>query len=176
MRFGRALPLAAMLMAIPVHHASAQFGAMPGMPGAPGFGGAPAAPPPECQQLIGLRDEVHKHGTALQAAGQRKVKPSAKEVCKLFQNFLASETKMMKAFEENGPRCGVPPQAQKQLKDQHGQAQQVANKVCEAAAQADRPAGPSLSDALGMTPSLPDGGSKKGAGTFDTLSGSPLAR
>jgi hypothetical protein len=35
----------------------------------------------------------------------------------------------------------------------------------------------SLSDALGTTPVVPDTNStKKGQGTFDTLSGSPLAR
>ena len=39
-----------------------------------------------------------------------------------------------------------------------------------------RPTGPSLSDALGTTPTVPDAAAtKSGAGTFDTLTGNPLA-
>ena len=55
---------------------------------------------------------------------------------------------------------------------------QVGKQVCDAAAQGPRPAGPTLSDALGTTPMVPDSSTatKKGQGTFDTLTGSPLAR
>jgi hypothetical protein len=45
--------------------------------------------------------------------------------------------------------------------------------VCDAAARG--PVGPSLSDALGTSPPLPDA-QKKGSGTFDTLTGNPFAK
>ena len=49
--------------------------------------------------------------------------------------------------------------------------------MCDAAAQGPRPSAPSLSDALGTTPMVPDAaGAKKGAGTYDTLTGTPLQR
>jgi hypothetical protein len=46
------------------------------------------------------------------------------------------------------------------------------------AVQGARPAGPTLSDALGTTPMVPDASTatKKPQSTFDTLTGSPLAR
>jgi hypothetical protein len=144
------------------------------MPGSP-FGAPQQGPPPACQQLLNTRDEAQKHGQALQAAGQKKASPE--ELCKLFKNFLASEIKMIKGLEEHGATCGAPPDVLKQVRANHSRASQVGKQVCEAAAQGPRPAAPSLSDALGTTPVVPDASTaKKGQGTFDTLSGSPLAR
>jgi hypothetical protein len=83
----------------------------------------------------------------------------------------------MKAIGEHGPRCGVPPDVPNQMKVGHAKAQQVAKQVCDVAAQGPRPAGPSLSDALGMTPTLPSATAPKtGGGAFDTLTGNALAR
>lgn len=183
MRLSRTLPLALVLAVLPLWPAAAQFGGMPGLPGSPGVsqgpapgmpGGAfsPAQPPPGCQQLLATREEVGKHGKALQTAGQKKAPPD--ELCKLFKAFLAAESKMIKSLQDNSAACGVPPDVLKQVKEGHGKASDVGKKVCDAAAQA--PAGPSLSDALGATPTVPDPSTatKKGASTFDTLTGSPL--
>ena len=152
---------------------------MPGSPGGPGgpggFGAPPSAPPPACQELLANRDETQKHAAAIRTAGQKKVGPE--EACKLFKAFLASETKMIKALEQHSATCGVPADLIKQLKVSHGQAEKTGKQVCEAAAQGGRPAGPTLSDALGTVPTVPDASSaKRGAGTFDTLTGNPLAR
>jgi hypothetical protein len=183
MTLSRAVPLVLVLAALPVWPAAAQFGGMPGMPGSgmspggPGgqFGAAPAQPPAACQHLITLRDETQKHGQALQAAGQKKAPPE--ELCKLFKAFLAAETKMVKGLEEQSTTCGVPPEVLQQVRTGHSKATQTSKQICEVAAQGPRPSGPSLSDALGTTPVVPDTTStKKGQGTFDTLSGSPLAR
>jgi hypothetical protein len=182
MRFCRALPLAAALAIMPLHPAAAQFGGMPGLPGSPGyggpgagFGGPPAAPPPACQQLITLRDQVQKDAGAIQAANQRKASPV--EACKLFKIFLATESKMIKAIDDNSATCGLPPEVSKQVKDGHNRAAQIAKQVCEVAAQGPRPTGPSLSDALGSIPNVPDASNtKSGRGTYDTLTGNPLAR
>jgi hypothetical protein len=173
----RVLPFAVALAIIPMQQALAQF---PGMPGVGGFGApaAPPAPPPACQQLLSTRDEVHKYGTALQAASKRKVAPA--EACKLFKLFIAAQNKMMKGVNDNGAQCGVPPQVGKEIKEGLVQYGQVAKQVCDAAAgmaaqQQQQPAAPSLSDALG-TP-IPDASkAKAGRGTFDTLTGNPLAR
>jgi hypothetical protein len=184
MTLSRALPLALVLAVMPLWPAAAQFGGMPGMPGAPGmspapggaFSSAPQEPPRACQQLLGTRDEVAKHGQALQAAGQKKAPPE--ELCKLFKAFLAAESKMMKGLEEHSATCGVPSEVIKQVKAGHGKASEMGKKICEVAAQGPRPAGPSLSDALGTTPMVPDAstGTKKGQSTFDTLTGSPLSQ
>ena len=132
-------------------------------------------PEPACVALMTNRDETQKHGQALSVAGQKKLPPE--EVCKLFKVFLASETKMVKGLEQNSALCGVPPDVIKQVKAQHNKAEEMAKRVCEVAAQGARPTGPSLSDALGTTPVVPDASnSKRGAGTFDTLEGSPLTR
>ena len=148
----------------------------PGMPGMPGGAfSAPQAPPPACQELLSNRDEVTKHGKALQAAGQKKVPPE--ELCKLFKVFLSVEDKMLKGLEEHSATCGVPAEVLKQVKAGHSKASQMGKQICDVAAQGPRPAGPSLSDALGATPLVPDASTtKKGSSTFDTLSGSALSQ
>jgi len=180
----RVLPFVVVLAAMPLAPAAAQFGGMPGMPGSPGmspgtgspFGQAPQqGPPPACQQLITARDETQKYGQALSVAGQKKAPPE--EVCKLFKVFIAAETKMVKGLKDNAATCGVPPEVIKQVETQHNKAAAMAKQVCDVAAQGAHPAGPSLSDALGTTPTVPDASqTKRGAGTFDTLQGSPLTR
>ena len=168
MTLSRALPLALALAVMPLWPAAAQFGDMPGMPGSPGMspspgvspgmpGGAfsaPQAPPPACQQLLSNRDEVAKHGQALQAAGQKKAPPD--ELCKLFKAFIAVEGKMIKGLQEHSATCGVPPEVLKQVKEGHGKASEMSKKICDIAAQGPRQAGPTLSDALGTTPLVPD--------------------
>ena len=181
----RATWVVAGALIIPISQAVAQFGGMPGMPGGgmpgmPGAGmpgggfGAPAAPPPACQQLLTLRGETQKGAQAINEAGKRKAPPP--EACKLFKSFLAAEDRMIKAVDNNGPQCGLPPDVSKQLREGHAKAQQIATQVCEAAARGGLPAGPSLSDALGVSSSVPDTSNKRGTGTFDTLTGSSLSR
>ena len=172
----RVMVAATIVVMTVAHDAGAQFGGMPGLPGSPGgpgFGAPPPAPPPHCQELLTLRDGVQKHGTALQAANKRKA--PVQEACRLFKNFISAEAKMIRAVEKNGPSCGLPADVASQIKANHAQSSKVAKQVCDAAAQGGRPPGPSLSDALGASPPIPDS-SKRGAGTFETLTGNPLAK
>jgi hypothetical protein len=178
----RTLLFATVVVAAPFV-AHAQFGGMPGMPGSmpggmPGGFGAPppqAGPPPACRELLTLRDETQKHGMAIQKANERKA--DVKDACRLFKNFLAAEAKFIKGLEDNSRTCGVPPEAIKQAREGHAKAGQIGKQVCEAAAQGPRPVGPSLSDALGAGPVMPDGSkSSTGSGAFDTLSGNVLSR
>jgi hypothetical protein len=143
----RALLFATLIIAQPFC-ASAQFGGMPGLPGdtpggvpgVGGFHGPPAGPPPACRDLLAMRDEVQKHGTAIQKANERKA--TVQEACKLFRSFLGAETKFIKSLEENTRTCGVPGDAIKQAKEGHAKALQVGKQVCDAAAQGPRPSGP----------------------------------
>jgi hypothetical protein len=172
--------VAAVLAVASAYSAQAQFGGMPGMPGAPGMGGfgAPptAGPPPACRELMVMRDETQKNGSAIAAAQQRKVKADVVEACKLFKVFLASEAKFIRGMTENMSLCGVPPQVIKSYQDGHGKAIQIGKQVCEAA-ERPQPTGPSLSDALNSAPVLPDAdNTKTGRGTYDTLQGNALAR
>jgi hypothetical protein len=185
MTSGRALPLTLAFVVLSFAPAYAQFGGMGmGMPGSPGmgmqgapmtpFGAQPQQPPPACQNLLVMRDETQKAGLALKTAGEKKAPPE--EACKLFKVFVAAESKMIKGLEDNSQACGVPPEAIKQVKAQHVNVNKMAKQVCDAAAQGPRPTGPSFSEALGSTPSVPDSKNKSGFGTFDTLSGSQLLR
>jgi hypothetical protein len=184
---GRAIPVALAFVALSFVPASAQFGGMGmGMPGSPmgpqsapmsPFGAQPQQPqqaPPACQNLLVMRDETQKAGLALKTAGERKAPPD--EACKLFKVFVAAESKMIRGLEENSQACGVPPDAIKQVKAQHVNVGKMAKQVCDAAAQGPRPTGPSFSEVLGSTPTVPDSSTKQGYGTFDTLSGSQLLR
>jgi hypothetical protein len=145
------------------------------MPGGGGFGGPPQqGPPPACRELLAMRDEVQKHGTAIQQANEKKA--TVQVACKLFKNFLGAEAKFIKSLEDNTRTCGVPPDAIKQAKEGHSKASVIGKQVCDAAAQGPRPAGPSLSDALGAGPVMPESSKSSSGGAFDTLNGNILSR
>jgi hypothetical protein len=168
--------LAAALGMAPVPVAMAQFGGMiPGMPGMGpqgGFGGgppasAPSGPPPACQQLIALRDEMQKNGEALRAANERKAPPP--EACKLFKVFLATDSKFLQSLQTNQATCGVPASAIKNVQEEHGKVTLVAKQVCDVADH-PRPTGPTLNEQLNAKPVLPElDCTKDGRGIYDTL-------
>jgi hypothetical protein len=85
-----------------------------------------------------MRDEVQKHGTAIQKANERKA--TVQGACKLFKNFLDAEARFIKSLEENSRTCGVPGDAIKQAKEGHSKASAIGKQVCDAAAQGSRPA------------------------------------
>lgn len=150
------------------------FGPPPGAAGprGPNPFDNPAPPPgePPCfKEFSELRGETEKRGKAIAAASKKKVAPDV--ACKLFNSLIAAEVKMIKFTEDNAKSCGIPPNVAPQLKENHGKVKAVRDRVCQVAAQPARPAGPSLSDALG-TSRLPDSSNIKtgrGGGTFDTL-------
>jgi hypothetical protein len=122
-----------------------------------------------CQKFPEIRTETEKAAGAIRTAGEKKL--PREEVCPLFQKFAASEAKMLKFLTDNQRNCGVPPEAIKTVKSNHARTLQMRTAVCSAAPRV----GPSLSDAL-SSPILPDSDEqKKGRGTFDTLTGNPLA-
>ena len=118
----------------------AQFGGMPGLPGGPpgqppgGLGGSTAGPPPACQALLELREEIQERGLAIQKANERKA--AVLDACKLFKSFLAAEAQFIRRLQDNSRMCGVPADEIKRAKEQHSKAMQVAQPVCGCGGQA----------------------------------------
>jgi hypothetical protein len=159
----RALLAAACVLPLAGGTAFAQF---PPVPGQPQQG------PPCMADFTKLRNDTETKGRAIQAASQRHAQP--KEACRLFSAFQAAEAKMLKYAQDNQAWCGIPPQIIQQIKTSHDHTVQIRTKICKIAEAPQRPAGPSLSDAL--TGPVPDSSNIKPGrgGTFDTLTGSPV--
>jgi hypothetical protein len=132
----------------------------------------------ECMKgFVPLREEAEKRGKLIKAASDRHAPPD--EACKLIGNFGQSEIKMIKYVESHAAKCGIPQQIADQLKNGHKNTESMQKKVCTVAQQQQQkgPAGPSLSEVLGSSASLPEAtATKKGGSTFDTLNGNVLAR
>jgi hypothetical protein len=127
--------------------------------------------PPCMKDFVALRDDTERHGKAVMAAQKRKA--PLPEACKLLTAFAVSQEKMLAYAKKNQTSCGIPPQVIQQISQGHTNVAEARTKVCAMAAQPQRPAGPSLSDALGG--GIPDRSNiKTGRGTFDTLTGTPL--
>ncbi len=168
----------------PLTGASAQWGPPPGMPGGPppgasgGFGGPPAGPPPagpqaQCAQFPRLSAEAKKRADAVQAAINAKV--DRKQVCALMTTFVASEGTVLKFLEDNKTWCGVPDQAIAASKANHEKSVKFKTMACNTDGPPPQKP-PTLSDAI-KTPSVNSAtNTKTGRGTFDTLTGNPLAR
>jgi hypothetical protein len=189
----------------PVHGAAANDPAFPPVNGAnpaPSFGAAPSSfpvqgaapfggggsgfapagpsqggPSDDCMNgFMPLRTEAEKRGKLIKAASERHAPPD--EACKLIGNFGQAEIKMIKYVETHTTQCGIPPQVIEQLKTGHKNTENMQQRVCTMAQQAQQrgPAGPSLSEVLGSSAALPEATANKKGSTFDTLNGNVLAR
>jgi hypothetical protein len=132
--------------------------------------------PTQCGEFAKFRADAEQKAGAISAASKRKAE--RKEICTLLQRFAAAESALIKFLVDNKTWCGVPDQAITQAKTNHAKTLKVRTAACNNATAGDmpRPKEPTLSDALG-TPRVdtPDN-TKTGRGTFDTLTGHPLAR
>jgi hypothetical protein len=166
-----ALGFSVSAVAFGVHTASAQM--MPGMgaPGMPGMGlQAPQAPSP-CDGFLPLRDDAQKKGAAIAAAEKRHVE--RQELCKIVSTFSVAEEKAEQFLEKNKGWCGVPNEALVSAREMHAKTVKFRDLVC---APAPQPHIPTLSDAMGAPALDTAKNTKTGAGTFDTLTGNPLAK
>jgi hypothetical protein len=127
---------------------------------------------PQCNDnFVRLRDDAQKKAMAVQAGGKGHV--DRKQMCALITRFASAETQVVKFLVDNKAFCGIPDQAITTSKTNHVATLKFRDTVC---AEGPKPKAPSLSDAIG-TPTLDTAkNTKTGRGTFDTLTGNPLAR
>jgi hypothetical protein len=155
-------------------------GATPFEGGGSGFapaGPSQGGPSDDCMKgFMPLRTEAEKRGKLIKAASERHAAPD--EACKLIGSFGQAEIKMIKYVETHTTQCGIPQQVIEQLKTGHKNTENMQQRVCSMAQQAQQhgPAGPSLSEVLGSSAALPEATANKKGSTFDTLNGNVLAR
>ena len=127
--------------------------------------------PPCMKDFAKLRDDAEKHAAAVMAGQKNKV--PLPEACKLLTAFAASQDRFLAFAKKNETWCGIPAQLIQQISTGRDNVGKARTKVCQMAAQPQRQAAPSLSDALGA-PITDSSNIKTGRGTFDTLTGTPL--
>jgi hypothetical protein len=128
--------------------------------------------PPCMAEFAPLREETEKRAKAVQAASKRK--PSPQEACKLFTALVAAQDKMSKFVVAKGAACSIPKEVGEQIKLAITKTDEVRVRVCDVAARPPAPSGPSLSEALGTSRLSDPSNIRRGGGTFDTLTGTPL--
>jgi len=127
---------------------------------------------PQCSDFSKFAAEAQKRSALVSAA--MKAKADRKELCTLMTNFVAAETDVVKFLENNKVWCGVPDQVIAVSKANHEKSMKFRTMACSE--EGPRPKAPSLSDAI-RAPSVDTAkNTKTGRGTFDTLTGNPLAR
>ena len=132
----------------------------------------PAPPGVQCNDFTKLSAEAQKRGAAVGAA--MKAKADHKQLCVLMTSFVAAESTVVKFLADNKVWCGVPDQVITSSKANHEKSLKFRTVACSE--DGPRPKAPSLSDAI-KTPSVDTAkNTKTGRGTFDTLTGNPLAR
>ena len=169
--------LAIAIVGATIPYAGAQFGGMPGMPGSGmpggGFGGAPQGPPPKCQALL---DDPRRTAEARKGDLRRQRQEGGREGrLQPVPRYIATEAKMIKMLEADGAvvrrsrprsssrsaaatprrsrsasRCATPPRAGPRKPARRSATRSARRRRC-----------PTRSD-------------KKGAGTFETLTGNPF--
>jgi len=125
-----------------------------------------------CNDFGKLTEEAQKRSAAV--AGAIKAKVDRKEICTLMTSFLAAETNVVKFLQDNKVWCGIPDQAIAVSKANHEKSLKFRTMACTE--EGPRPKAPTLSDAI-KPPSIDSAkNTQTGRGTFDTLTGNPLAR
>jgi hypothetical protein len=133
---------------------------------------AQTAPPPICNDFPKLAEEAQKRGSAVSAAIKAKI--DRKQICALMNTFIVAESSVVKFLNDNHTWCGVPAEALTASKTNHEKSLQFRTRVCSEEAPHTKP--PSLSDAI-KAPSVDTSkNTTTGRGTFDTLTGNPLAK
>ncbi|MDC7784518.1 hypothetical protein PQJ75_11845 [Rhodoplanes sp. TEM] len=154
--------------------------------GAAPMGAGPMSPrggaggqPPCMEEFSKLQAETDKRGKAAKAGVDKKL--PREELCKLFTSFAGAIGNWAKFAREKAPTCGIPPKIVEQLKVGSVNIGKTAKQACAAGPMGPGPAAagpPSLSEALGTarSPLGSASGGKPSTGTFNTLTGSSIAR
>jgi len=138
-----------------------------------GVSAASAQAAPQCAAFTTLSAEARKRAAAVHTAMEAKV--DRKQVCALMTSFVTAEGNVIKFLEQNKTWCGVPDQVIAASKVNHEKSEQFRTAACNE--NAPHPKTPTLSDVI-KTPTVDSATSVKTGhgGTFDTLTGNPLAR
>ncbi|MGB6534869.1 MAG: hypothetical protein WBF58_02790 [Xanthobacteraceae bacterium] len=128
--------------------------------------------PSACEGFIPLRNAAQQKALAISTAEKRHA--DRKELCAVVTRFSLAEGAALKYLEANKTWCGIPDEVVSSAKGNHDKTLKFRNIVC---APAPQPHVPTLSDAIGG-PSLDTVKNTKTGhgGTFDTLTGNPLAK
>lgn len=129
--------------------------------------------PSPCNGFLPLRNDAQQKGMAIAAAEKRHAQP--KELCSLVSRFSTAEEKAVKYLQANMNWCGVPEDAIAAAKASHEKTLKFRDAVCNPAAQQERHK-PTLADALGEPALDTSKNTKTNTGTFNTLTGNPLAK
>lgn len=141
---------------------------------AAGFHAAHAqAPQTQCNDFVKLRTDAQQKALAIRTAGERKA--DRKEMCTLITRFAEAEAGVVKFLQANKTWCGIPEEAIKAAKTNHERTLKFRTAAC-AEAPAAQPRQPTLSDFIGTQSVDTGANTKTGRGTFDSLSGNPLAK
>jgi hypothetical protein len=130
-----------------------------------------AQSPSPCAGFTPLRDAAQQKAMAISAAEKRHA--DRKELCGVVTRFTAAEAAALKFLETNKTWCGIPDEVVASAKANHDKTMKFRNMVCSPAPQ---PRVPTLSDSIGGPNLDTVKNTKTGHGTFDTLTGNPLAK
>jgi hypothetical protein len=139
-----------------------------------GLRAASAQDASQCNQFQALSQQTQIKANAVSAAMKAKIEPA--ELCKLMNVFVTSEGATVKFLTDNKTWCGVPDQMLSVATANHQKSLKMREVICSST-NAPHPKAPSLSDAI-KTPPLDSATNTKtgGYGTFDSLTGNPLAK
>jgi hypothetical protein len=128
----------------------------------------------QCNQFQVLSQQTQIKANAVTAGMKAKLGPQ--DLCKLMNVFVTSEGATVKFLADNKTWCGVPEQMLSVATANHQKSVKMRDAICSNA-DAPRPKAPSLSDAI-KTPPLDSAANTKtgGYGTFNSLTGNPLAK
>ena len=103
-------------------------------------------------------------------------RPTARKLCRLFRRFVAAEAKVVKFLEDNKAWCGVPPQAIASSEGQPREDHEIPRPRSAARQPRREPDSADLERRARHADPRHAKNTKTGRGTFDTLTGNPLAK
>lgn len=128
--------------------------------------------PAQCMKFRAINEATQLKANAVQVA--MKAKADRKDICRLMTAFVASESSVVKFLVDNETWCGIPDQAVSAAKASHEKSIKFRDAACTAG---PSPKAETLSDAIKTAPVDSATNTKAGRfGTFDTLTGNPLAK
>ena len=130
---------------------------------------------PQCAAFQGLSTEAQKRGDVVSAA--LKNKTDRKELCGAYHVIRRRRTKVVKFLDDNKTWCGVPDQVVAASRANHEKSVKFRHGACSGADAPNPKRAVAERRHQGADAGVDTGkNTKTGRGTFDTLTGNPLAR